>query len=70
MALAEGGFNTASTICWATCWGEGFFFESLNWAKEPSSGTCLRIFVPGVGLDPDFRRWSVLPFFSATGKER
>ena len=49
--------------------GKGFFFDSEYWSKVPRIGIFYRFRSPGVGLDLDLSRWSVLPFFSARAKK-
>ena len=41
-----------------------FFFVSLYSPKLPRSGTFFLFRPAGTGLEPDLRRWRVLPFFS------
>ena len=43
-----------------------FFLESEYSPKEPRTGIFWRLRPAGTGLDLDFNRWRVLPFFSAS----
>ena len=45
-------------------YGYGFFLDSEYSAKEPRIDTFILWRPDGAGLDLDFRRWSVFPFFS------
>ena len=44
--------------------GNGFFFDSLNWPRVPSSYTFLRFLPPAKGLEDALSRWMVFPLFS------